>query len=237
LLNLIDTRLIPSLLTERTSVDPGSLTPIAHAMQKLKQYKSQENIATEIVGPILDLTAANNYECLELLDGSGDTPLHWAVKNGRIDYIKVILERRPDLLYRENSVGRTALEMAEEACVAHMVSGPSRLCESMDSVTDRNAETFAKGYKEDDDEGHNAEEVRDMCSAVAAQSPRKRKLVSLLDANEVANRLAKRHMGRKSATVTLADDEDTEEKSDDGGDEVSKWYSNARRVYRIEDDD
>ena len=62
-------------------------------------------------------------------------------------------------------------------------------------------------------------------------------MVSLLDANEVANRLAKRHMGRRSAAVASGDDEDGVEESGAGGDEVSNWYNQARKVHEIEDED
>ena len=237
MLNLIDARLFPSLLTERTSVEPGALTPIAHAMQMLNQANSVINLATDVVAYILDFAAANNYECLELLDGSGDTPLHWAVKKQRADFVNVILERRSDLLYRENSVGRTALEMAEEACVANLVHEPSSLRDRARSITQSHVYTFVKGREHDRESWKMAKEIRDICRAVAAKHSRKRKLVSLLDANEVAKRLAKRHMARRFKKDSLGEDDGEEEKEQMSSekDEVRNWYHMATKGNGIEE--
>jgi hypothetical protein len=52
--------------------------------------------------------------------------------------------------------------------------------------------------------------------------------VSLLDANEVANRLAKRHMERRSAQVAFPKEEDDDEEEARGQvDEVRDWYQLA----------
>ncbi|KAF1964680.1 ankyrin [Bimuria novae-zelandiae CBS 107.79] len=230
MLSLIDTRLVPSLLTERTSVHPGSLTPIAHCMRRC----SHGYIPREILDPLLDFAAPTNYECLELLDGSGDTPLHWAVKENHRHYVIAILDRRPDLLYRENSVGRTPLEMAEDAWLASCVRDAPRLHGSVQSVAARGDHTFAKDYT-DSGELSTTEDIGRICKDYAAEKPGKRKLVSLLDANEVANRLAKWHMGRRSVEVVLKDDEGEAEEVQREPVEVSDWYMRAVKGNGKED--
>lgn len=228
MLSLIDTRLVPSLLEERTSASPGSLTPIAHLMTRLGGYHYEE-LKDAVLDTLLDFAAPTNYKSLELLDGSGDTPLHWAVKNKHSKYITAILARRPDLLYHENSVGRTPLEMAEDACLADRVrDAPALPTRSRHSITDRPTESFAKDY-EANNAVNTAEYILKICSEVAAKKSGKRKLVSLLDANEVANRLAKRHMGRRAAQTVANEEGDEVDEVQREVDEVRDWYRRAVR--------
>ncbi|KAJ4358642.1 uncharacterized protein N0V89_003226 [Didymosphaeria variabile] len=228
LLGLIDPRLIPSLLTERTSVlNPGSLTPVAHWMRTHCGQWNQEETHTEILEALLDFAAPTNYEFLELLDGSGDTPLHWAVKNKRSRCITAILTRRPDLLYRENSVGRTPLEMAEDAYLADRVrDAPNLYYGNSQSITKRQIESFAEDYTPAKTL-QSVEHIWSICKGFATKSSGKRKLVSLLDANEVANRLAKRHMGRRNVQTLTSNDEEEEEEVAREVDEVRDWYRMA----------
>lgn len=195
MLGLIDSRLIPSFLHGRTSVSPGSLTPVAHFMRVAGDRNVGEaNI--DVLETLLDFAAPTNYAFLELLDGAGDTPLHLAVKRQRQSHVSAILNRRPDLLSHENSVGRTPLEMAEDAWLASCVrNAPSLPYGSRQSIVNRSTESFAKGYV-DPAEENTAERIWAQCREVALHSRGSvtRKLVSLLDANEVAKRLAKRHV-------------------------------------------
>jgi hypothetical protein len=233
MLSLIDPRLIPSLLTERTSVNPGSLTPGAHFIIQAGNSHSYGGLEPHIeeLETLLDFAAPTNYAFLELLDGAGDTPLHWAVKNQRQKFMTAFLNRRPDLLFHENSVGRTALEMAEDACLAARVRDPPYISSGTNSsITARPLESFAQDHAQSADSGTAEERIWAQCNEVALRSRGtfKRKLVSLLDANEVANRLAKRHMERRSAQVAFPKEEDDDEEEARGQvDEVRDWYQLA----------
>lgn len=226
MLSLIDTRLVPSLLTERTSVSPGSLTPIAHGMQNFSQQSGMDRDLLEVM---LDFAASTNYECLELLDGSGDTPLHWAVKSQRFHYVECILRRRADLLYRENSVGRTPLEMAKDAYVSSLVRDvPPIPSGRTTSIVHRATHTFAKGHEESGS-CSNVQRIWNICSGFVEGIPGKRKLVSLLDANEVANRLAKRQMGRQAMQAIRTDEDEEADEAHLEADEVRDWYCMAKK--------
>jgi len=56
---------------------------------------------------------------LHLIDGSGDTALHVAVKRGLSGAVQAILNCRPELLGRENAAGRTPLELAEDLALSY----------------------------------------------------------------------------------------------------------------------
>jgi ankyrin repeat protein len=50
---------------------------------------------------------------LELLNGAGDTPLHTAIMKDCVPITNVLVKHKPELLYRENAVGRTPFEIAQ----------------------------------------------------------------------------------------------------------------------------
>jgi hypothetical protein len=231
MLSLIDHRLIPSLLTERTSVDPGSLTPIAHFILKSGNGGDYGEPHIEVLETLLDFATPTNYEFLELLDGSGDTPLHWAVKNRRQTYMTAFLNRRPDLLFRENSVGRTSLELSEDSWLAGCVcAAPNIYNGNQPSITNRHVERFARDFVPTADLSNAGERIWVQCNEIALQSRGsfKRKLVSLMDANEVAKRLAKRHKEKRAVEVGFPKEEDDEEvEVSRDVDEVRSWYQMA----------
>ncbi|KAJ4286829.1 hypothetical protein N0V90_013081 [Kalmusia sp. IMI 367209] len=226
--SLIDKRLISSFLTERTTAFPGSLTPIAHWMHRVPYWNYNENTDDQVLRTLLDFASPTNYKFLELLDGSGDTPLHWCVNNLRCKWLTTILEYRPDLLFHENSVGRTPFEVAEDACLAARVRyAPDLPHGAGQSITSRPAESFVKDYV--GPRTNSKEDIFRVCREFAAKKPGKRKLVSLLDANEVANRLAKRHMDRRGAHVAKEEDDEEDVDMEENVDEVRDWYRLAVR--------
>ncbi|KAF2109716.1 hypothetical protein BDV96DRAFT_502176 [Lophiotrema nucula] len=233
-LDLIDKRLVSSLFTERSSHQPGSLTPVLRWMR----HTGSEN--DTVLRILLDFEKANggNHEWLELLDASGDTPLHYAVKSQKQTWLKTMLEYRPDLLYRENSVGRTPYELAEDAYVSSCVGSAPNITysRSFSSITNRSPESFIEG-NEMTTEYVSKESIYRLCSKHMAEHPGKRRLVSLLDANEVAKRLAKRQQERaagwrrdRDGGEESEDDEDEGEVAS-GSDEVGQWYRSAVPSY------
>lgn len=236
LLDLIDKRLLPSLLTERCSQDPGSLTPIISWMRENGE-SGKDN--TAILRFLLTYAAPfENNKHLELLDATGDTPLHYLIKTKQTGYLEILLEHRPDLLFRENSVGRTPYELAEDIYVSSNVQDAPSVVKSYwspESLVDKHVAQFAPDYS--GDEGATEKDVWNVCTKWMGKAHEgreqdqekagqgKRILVSLDEANEVAKRLAARKRQQRSDGVRANDD--AEEEEDEGKnvdrDEVTDW--------------
>ncbi|KAJ0423554.1 hypothetical protein BJY00DRAFT_321678 [Aspergillus carlsbadensis] len=244
---LIDPRLISSMLVERCACEPGSVTPLALWMASAwgaysgNQYGEDKGV--DILRTILDLAESSGQRHLELLDGSGNTPLHNAVNDLHGKPLRLFLERRPDLLHRENAVGSTPAELAENKWIANVTSNPPASPEvepnrywgyygtnrSACALVNKSPQEYAKKSVQND----TAEGIHNLCVEKAAEGAgRKRKLVSLYDANEVAKRLALKqrnggwsYRGRRHRRRGDDDDDDEEEEEQDQGDrdEVAQW--------------
>jgi hypothetical protein len=246
LVSLLDEKLIPSLLAQHAG--DNARTPFAHWLDAYRQfhpqdgmspkgnpssfgspethYKSHHEIVTSMTNTILDLAASTNQKHLELFDGAGNTPAHIAVRQNYPQILGQLLDRRPDLLYRENSTGTTPLEMAVDAWVNHTTTVPNHFDDTETSpawvnVIQRRPEYFDKSYQDSNKREESVEIMLRVCQEKARQSPAKRRLVSLFEANEVAKRLA---------TTQRASDNNRgryfrRRRGDDetGGDEVEKW--------------
>lgn len=200
LTEMLDPSLVPGMLLERAGT--GSWTPFARWLQSYPHFyqnsqcvevKSEINIVTSTTTMLLDLAIPSNQKHLELLDGSGNTPVHCAVKRGFIHVLKLMLNRRPDLLYRENATGSTPLEMAVDSWVNNVtLATPANPFNNRQnnqmwlSTIQRDPRSFI----EERDNRTNEETMLRTCEQFAQQSPGRRGLVSLYDANEVAKRLA-----------------------------------------------
>ncbi|KAL3462436.1 hypothetical protein BJX64DRAFT_140139 [Aspergillus heterothallicus] len=246
LLGLIDPLLVPSMLVERCSCEPGSVTPLALWMASAWKYnrtQAAEDQAVDILRTLLDLAEPSGQRHLELLDGSGNTPLHNAVNAVQGTPLKLFLTRRPDLLHRENAVGFTPAELAENRWIAKVTSNPPASPQGWSrcnydyfntrrspcSLVDRLPAEFVKKSVPT----FTAKDIHKICVKKASEGVSgKRKLVSLFDANEVAKRLALRQQNggwtyRRHRYSRRRDDdssEDEEENEDQGDrDEVTKW--------------
>ncbi|RMJ26284.1 ankyrin repeat protein [Aspergillus sp. HF37] len=260
LLGLVDSRLIPSMLTERCSDSPGSLTPFAYWMSKAAAFSSDYyfsydarnfNMRSEtsdgiaIVRTILDLAENTGQKHLELLNGAGSTPMHVAVAQQLPKTLELMIDCRPDLLHREDATGVTPFELAVNLWVNEITSHPpfplvtgtsNGLRWSSDVVLDRPPESFVSKT----DRRSKRQIICDLCREQGSHGT-KRKLVTLYEANEVAKRLAANKSGR------VVDDEDDRSEPDydcyeesldwaDGPvdekvDEVTKWYYRAEMGY------
>ncbi|KAJ5544996.1 hypothetical protein N7535_006615 [Penicillium sp. DV-2018c] len=248
LVSLLDENLIPTLLVQRAGED--ARTPFAHWLnsypdfhpQDVKspnnnkdsdtasKFKSHHEIVTSMTNAILDLAALTNQKHLEVFDGTGNTPAHMAVRQNYPQILGQLLDRRPDLLYRENSTGTTPLEMAVDAWVNHTISGRHRRGEDGPSVPVKIAERQLDDFDESKRESKKREDssliMLRVCQERARQNPMKRRLVSLFEANEVAKRLAttQRASDNNRGRYFLRHRRrwDGEEIGGDG-DEVEKW--------------
>ncbi|CAL5868476.1 uncharacterized protein PFLUO_LOCUS2702 [Penicillium psychrofluorescens] len=123
MVGLLDRQIIPSLLNERCQ---RHLTPLARWMSycdgsyRPLRYPSWDTDPDRdnrpaIAGFLLDLGEHSSQNQLEQRDARGNTPAHIAVTKQFPGILKVILDRRPDMLSWENSSGKTVLEMAQDA--------------------------------------------------------------------------------------------------------------------------
>ncbi|XRM43420.1 hypothetical protein ABZX51_006597 [Aspergillus tubingensis] len=230
LLSLLDPRLVPSLLTERSSDDPGSLTPLARWMHKSYQawsrassgWGSDRGQETEdqlaIIRCFLEFAQSTSQKHLDMFDGTGNTPVHEAVKHQCPRIFEAMIESRPDLLHRENATGSTPLELATDNWVSEATSNPPQILSDRGQYEPEHTrsacllyqkpESYLPGYP-DRPESERQAIYRIACERAGTQS-RKRKLVSLNEANEVAKRLATR---QTRAAFTIEE-----------SDVVSRWY-------------
>ncbi|KAL7657596.1 hypothetical protein ACMYSQ_003768 [Aspergillus niger] len=230
LLSLLDPRLVPSLLTERSSDDPGSLTPLARWMHKSYHAWSRGSSGWEfdrgretdgklaIIRCFLEFAQSTGQKHLDMFDGTGNTPVHEAVKHQYPKMFEAMIGYRPDLLHRENATGSTPLELATDNWVSEATSNPPQILSDTGQyeaehtrsacLLDRKPESYLPGYP-DRPESERQAIYRFACERAITQS-RKRKLVSLNEANEVAKRLATRQ--NRVASTTEEDDV------------VSRWY-------------
>lgn len=230
LLSLLDPRLVPSLLTERSSDDPGSLTPLARWMHKSYHAWSRGSSGWEfdrgretdgklaIIRCFLEFAQSTGQKHLDMFDGTGNTPVHEAVKHQYPKMFEAMIGYRPDLLHRENATGSTPLELATDNWVSEATSNPPQILSDRGQyeaehtrsacLLDRKPESYLPGYP-DRPESERQAIYRFACERAITQS-RKRKLVSLNEANEVAKRLATRQ--NRVASTTEEDDV------------VSRWY-------------
>ncbi|KAL9084954.1 MAG: hypothetical protein Q9165_007820 [Trypethelium subeluteriae] len=197
MMELIDPRLRASLSTERVACDPGSLTPLAQWIEYGAKGEFQgEDGGAAVLREILDFPGQDDH--LVVLNGAGKSPLHMLTDIPRVDLMRLLLERDPLLVYRENATGRTPAEEAEDACTARTFSDPPYIPTTNlyhVKMVDKSSESFL----EDRDEKRTERRSEDsryaasaLCKEVMEKHPGKRRLVTLHEANEVAKRLAAR---------------------------------------------
>lgn len=211
LINLMDKEHVSTMLTQRAG--EGSRTPYARWLHKYPDFDfaievqpkvpnlpSDRKSTSSITQLFLTLGKSINQKFLELLDGAGNTPVHECVKRGFPQVLELILDHRPDLLYRENATGSTPLDMAVDAWVNETTRAVPKISVTDDrnpkwqNITKRHPEYFVKNR----DWRTKAEMMVDVCQRRARQSPQKRRLVTLFEANEVAKRLASKEKCRRS---------------------------------------
>ncbi|KAK8155182.1 ankyrin repeat-containing domain protein [Phyllosticta citrichinensis] len=233
MLDLVDRRLLPSLFTERSATDFGGSTPLSKWLETLACDSDRD---AAILNVILDFSPS--LEELELVNGAGDTPLHIVIRKQFLRLANIILDRRPELLHRENATGRTPAEIAWDERMSECFKEPPQLPRDpgsifgtsisqtvgRDPIVRRRPEQFVHEQTAIDKKQPstvlktwNMVEERLSSDEKAGQS--KRKLVSLSEANEVARRLAKK---QRDGSWTS---------SHDGVDEVENWMCYAKTWF------
>lgn len=137
LLDEFDPELRSVLFTQRKHLSDNGYTPlqlwIANASGNYSgsySYYGGRPSAIESPKPKLEMTKLLLEYCnglgLDLLDSAGDTCLHTAIMRQEVAIAKALVDFKPALLYRENAVGRTPAEIAEETLKSKPFTKPNR---------------------------------------------------------------------------------------------------------------
>ncbi|KAL8950980.1 MAG: hypothetical protein Q9222_003014 [Ikaeria aurantiellina] len=229
-LDLIDKRLIRSMLVERYKGGPGGLTPLASWLIGTKTYMySGFGLQRSVLAPEI-FTIMLGYgggEALTMMDGSGQFPLHSAVKTSSPEVVKLILEHDPALLARENAMGQTPFELAHSMYVRDCAKGNPNIRSSIYIPLDqRGAKDFVKDMDVDGEWNNNITKTWEICKQFSEKHPRERKLVSVNEAREVAKRLAAKKKKETEKRMAAEEQGVQEVKSD----EVDAWLGHGALV-------
>jgi hypothetical protein len=228
-LNALDKDLLPHLFVTRSNLhNENGVTPF-HAFvtatstwgwwnARRTSYKTDEQWLA--VCKLL-LKFSGGAE-LEMLNGAGDTVLATAIVACLEPLIQHLIEFRPSLMYRENAVGRTPVEMARDRVTSKKFkapgtpSVPNNTSGSVSELKTRSPSEFASGKeKSDANTEANPDNVWKICKEMMEKYPNKRRLVSLHEANDVAKRLGEQYSSSRYFSIQARADDDEEEKEDE----------------------
>ncbi|KAI8939569.1 hypothetical protein NX059_003333 [Plenodomus lindquistii] len=246
LLALIDPRLIPSLFEERTTQQPEAATPLARWLytnygNSIYAQPGDNDNHDKMVRVLLEFSKG---EDLSIINAQGDTPVHMAVRYKADNLLRIMLDCRPELLFRENATGRTPYEMAEDTYLSKLVfSNPPPLeAQRYSSHSSYGMQLqYSRGVVFNEpamfveaptkDTRNNIEKLWLVCKEFVDKSRgTKRKLVTLVEANEVAKRLTKRKESPAEDDNASVRSGDVEQSEVIKGDEVDVWYSMSLHV-------
>jgi hypothetical protein len=154
--------------------------------------------ALRVVKMILTLVDSMGHKHLELLDGAGNTLLHYAARQKPQEVFDLLLACRPDLICRENAYGCTPAELAEQEWIKAAIKPPS-IAQGYSSqgygrdvrcsAADNPPATFIEDVSGATRRTLNSKwETKEMCDKVAkAHTEARRKLVTLFEVSEVAS--------------------------------------------------
>lgn len=188
LIQLIDKPLLSDMFLARCSSVPTGLTPVARWILGCGRDP-------EVFKVLLKYMSG---EELTMLDGSGQRPLHEAVKQQRHELVELMIQSNPALLHMENAMGQTPLEVAESLYIRNFIDHPPdmRYQHSRTLPTqDRAPHHFLPGREELELKREPAHVLTwKICRRAAEEHAGRvtRKLVSVNEAREVAKRLAEK---------------------------------------------
>ena len=235
-IQLVDKRILKGMFLERCTEGPGATTPLAYWLLNAPRAKA---VVLEV---ILEYSEG---EDLMLMDRSGQLPLHQAIKAHSHQLAKVMIQHSPALLYRENAMGQTPLDLVESLYLHHRTDHAPQVTSRhhhRQAIQDREPWTFVPKADAEAQDEHDIVKTWKVCKEAAAKFPGTRKLVSVLEANEVAKRLAEiseqqRKQAEAREQVQRPGWSSRQEDDNENGDEVSRWYGLAQGFPEDEDED
>ena len=262
LVGLLNPDLVPLLLLERCQAPaPGALTPLALHVHRcnIRQLHPPDR---KLYTAMMEVSKGKD---LRILDGAGDLVIHVDVR-ARSPRAISWATYDPSLLFRENATGITPLEFLETNSLQTLVERapvlkPSsqyenershRLLDQQTCVFSRHEAASLQTENEEENTNINVvteDTVFDNLRRLAKQHSRCRVLVSVLDANEVAKRLAtqQRRMNQENrrrearglkasrySRFRTDEGESDAQRDDQTPDETVQWaYQGSQRAWRL----
>ena len=243
LLKLIDHRILHSMFSERCDDSGGqrSLTPLALLLEICKVQSEERQL--DIVKLLFEFSEGKE---LEMTNSTGDLPLHSIIKDRRCSLAALLIEKKPLLLHRENATGRTPYELAQDAWLDEKIRAyppPIEVVDGADadgcgwSIVDQSPESFVD---EPFENSTPSERIWSLCQkAVEAKVQEKgqdgwrndRRLVTLLEANVVSERLAEKQKHGYNEFAWMYEGEIPQ--AGIGVDEVELWRNEAYRLTPV----
>jgi ankyrin repeat protein len=243
----------------RTTAGDGGKTPLHRWLTKLVRPSTGAPYETtgEILAVLRVLLKHSGGRELDQLDAAGDTVLHTLLLKNNVDLavVRAVLDANPNLLYRENAVGRTPAEVARDRFIADKIKangtdGRGRRLHSywdvgygdnnndgIAAIIQRPPQEFVKksaaaaaGGSEPastDTARSEIEQMWDLCRDFMHRHPGKRRLVSLHEANDVARRLGAQN-GRARYAFKVRTPDPSDRGCEDGEDGEARRERRAR---------
>lgn len=225
-LDLLDEDLRLDLLTQRTSLESGGMTPFHLVVDKLQNCHNKFHNDAKVLKTLFEYSKGAG---VEMLNSSGHSPLHTAVMAGSVWLTNLLVDLCPRLLYREDAVGRTPTEVAAQTYLADIFELPNKYYHPRPkydqprewlkhAVPDAEPERFIFGMSRDFRAGvrkpDNSEVLR-ICREAMERHPDRRRLLSLHEANDVANRIGQQYVSDRYYGRRSRDNEDAEQEEEE----------------------
>ncbi|KAI0171986.1 ankyrin [Hypoxylon sp. FL1284] len=219
LLDLFDPSLRPHLFLQRSNLASNGDTPLHFWLKTANPLRlSSHDEETDNIETLKVILEYSNGAELGVFNGSGDTVLHTAVMHHLPEHVNVILAQDPELLCRENAVGRTPGEIAHDLSISSKLERPEPLATNpitMDNdqrtsaieLQRRPPETFLDGEPPRASGKKRRDRTWQVTEEYLSKVSRKRRLVSLNEANDVAKRLGESYAWQRYAVRTSSPNE------------------------------
>jgi ankyrin repeat protein len=165
LLDLLDPGLRSHLFLQRKNLSENGTTPLHTWVSQASGRQAGNNSRNdwrrysgygytmpynrdekELVSMLDLLLEYSKGEELEMLNGAGDTCLHTAIMTDMLAVVRVLVQFKPSLLYRENAVGRTPAEVAQDQLTGQKFTMPDKPSlngqDHVSNIVNKNEEDF-----------------------------------------------------------------------------------------------
>ncbi|KAI1456874.1 ankyrin [Annulohypoxylon moriforme] len=234
LLDLLDKDLRSHMFLQRNNLTRGGDTPLHYWLKEAnpvqwswnysrgynisrRELRDEETSNIDILKVLLEYSGGTE---LEIFNGAGDTVLHTAVLRHLAGHVRVLVSRNPNLLCRENAVGRTPGEIAYDFFIKTKVEDVEPIGIRLDTGIDNikhilEQKRISKDKISNDSIGqYRMERTWRIIEEELGKVEEKRRLVSLNEANDVANRLGESYAWQRYFQKRTAVDEEQEQEQE-----------------------
>ncbi|KAK3356243.1 hypothetical protein B0H65DRAFT_72260 [Neurospora tetraspora] len=123
LLSLFDREAVIRMITERSSLAIDGRTPLHQWLNSIGGNEDHDK-SIAVFNLLVEMSSEAVTTALNMLNASGDTPLHDMLKSNHhtSKLIRAVLDFQPSLLFRENAVGRTPVEVVHDELISSRVT-------------------------------------------------------------------------------------------------------------------